>query len=69
MGGRVARTLGRRHLVIVTKSFHAQADFWGSGIDRHVGERFTRRGEDAIEYSFTVADPSVWTRSWNAMVP
>ena len=24
---------------------------------------------DAIEYSFTVTDPSVWTRSWSGMVP
>ena len=56
-------------LVVETKNFHAQADFVGSGVDRHVVERFTRRGEDAIEYSFTVTDPSVWTRPWSAMVP
>lgn len=56
-------------LVVETKNFHAQADFFGSGVDRHVVERFTRRGEDAIEYSFTVTDPSVWTRPWSAMVP
>jgi hypothetical protein len=56
-------------LVVETKNFHAQADYLGSGVDRHVVERFTRRGEDAIEYSFTVTDPSVWTGSWSAMVP
>ena len=56
-------------LVAETKNFHAQADYFGSGVDRHVIERFTRRGEDAIEYSFTVTDPSVWTRPWSAMVP
>lgn len=56
-------------LVVETKNFHAQADFLGSGVDRHVVERFTRRGEDVIEYSFTVTDPSVWTRPWSAMVP
>ena len=56
-------------LVVETKNFHAQADFSGSGVARHVVERFTRRGEDAIEYAFTVTDPSVWTRPWRAMVP
>ena len=56
-------------LVVETKNFHAQADYFGSGVDRHVVERFTRRGEDAIEYSFTVTDPSVWMRPWSAMVP
>jgi hypothetical protein len=56
-------------LIVETKNFHAQADFFGSGVDRHVVERFTRRGEDAIDYSFTVTDPSVWTRPWSAMVP
>ena len=56
-------------LVVETKNFNAQADFMGSGVDRHVVERFTRRGEDAIEYSFTVTDPSVWTQPWSAMVP
>ena len=43
-------------LVVETKNFHPQADFMGSGIGRHVVERFTRRGEDALEYSFTVTD-------------
>ena len=56
-------------LVVETKNFHAQADFMGSGVGRHVVERFTRHGEDGIEYSFTVTDPSIWTRPWSAMVP
>jgi hypothetical protein len=56
-------------LVVETKNFKAEADFLGSGTDRHVIERFTRRGKDSIEYSFTVTDLSVWTRPWSAMVP
>ena len=56
-------------LVVETKNFDARADFLGSGVDRQVVERFTRRGEDAIEYSFTVTDLSTWTRPWSAMVP
>jgi hypothetical protein len=46
-------------LVVETKNFHTQADFLGSGIDRRVVERLTRRGEDALEYAFTVSDPTV----------
>ncbi len=56
-------------LVVETTNFHAQTDYLGSGPNRSVVERFTRRGEDAIEYSFTVTDPSVWTRPWSGMVP
>ena len=56
-------------LVVETQNFHPQADYLGSGASRQVVERFTRRGEDAIEYSFTVTDPTVWTRPWTAVVP
>ena len=55
-------------LVVETKNFRVQ-DAYSSGVDRHVVERFNWRGEEAIEYSFTVTDPSVWTRPWSAMVP
>ncbi len=56
-------------LVVETGNFHAQTDYLGSGPNRRVVERFTRRGADAVEYSFTVTDPSVWTRPWSGMVP
>ena len=56
-------------LVVETTNFHAQAEYLGSGPEGRVVERFTRRGEDAIEYTFTVTDPSVWTRAWSATVP
>ena len=56
-------------LVVETSNFHAQTDYLGSGPNRRVVERFTRRGADGIEYSFTVTDPSVWTRPWSGMVP
>ena len=56
-------------LVVETTSFHVQADYLGSGPDRHVVERFTRQGENVIEYTFTVTDPSVWTRPWTATMP
>ena len=56
-------------LVVETAGFHPAADHLGSGAGRRVVERFTRRGPDAIDYSFTVTDPGVWTRSWTAAVP
>ena len=56
-------------LVVETKNLRGQENHSAWGADRHVVERFTRRGEDAIEYSFTVTDLSVWTRPWRAMVP
>ncbi len=56
-------------LVVETTNFYDQTDYLGSGPNRHVVERFTRRGKDAIEYSFTVTDPTIWTRPWTAMVP
>jgi hypothetical protein len=56
-------------LVVETKNLRAQEDYSDWGADRQVVERFTRRGEDAIEYSFTVTDLSVWTQPWSALVP
>jgi len=32
-------------------------------------ERFTRVGENMIQYEFTVSDPQTWTRPWTAMIP
>ena len=32
-------------------------------------ERFTRTGDDAIDYEFTVDDMNTWTSSWSAEVP
>jgi len=32
-------------------------------------EYFTRTSADAIEYKFTVDDPSTWTRPWSAIIP
>jgi hypothetical protein len=31
-----------------------------------VTERFTRVGDDAIRYQFTVEDPATWVSSWTA---
>ncbi len=34
-----------------------------------VVERLTRSGPNAIEYQFTVYDPTTWTTPWTAAVP
>jgi hypothetical protein len=34
-----------------------------------ITERFTRVSDDSINYEFTVADPSTWTRPWTALIP
>ena len=56
-------------LIVETKNFYEQADYLGSHVNRHVVERFTRVGEDAIAYQFTVSDPTVWTSPWSGEVP
>jgi hypothetical protein len=32
-------------------------------------ERFTKIGEDTIEYEVTVNDPTTWTRPWTFVLP
>jgi hypothetical protein len=32
-------------------------------------ERFTRTSDDAIDYTFTVDDPTMYTRTWTAVLP
>ena len=34
-----------------------------------ITERFTRVAADAINYEFTVEDPTTWTKPWTAMIP
>ena len=56
-------------LVVETTGFHRDAEFFGSGAHRHVVERVRRLGPSSLEYTFTVSDPTVWTRPWTARVP
>jgi len=53
-------------LVVDTTNFTSKTDVAGSDVNLHVVERFTRVDADAIDYQFTVDDPTVWTRSWTA---
>jgi hypothetical protein len=52
-------------LVIETINFTDERSFRGSGENLSVVERFTRVAADTIEYQFTVADPTTWTRPWS----
>lgn len=56
-------------LVVETTNFRDDAEYLGSSSNRHVEERLTRMSDGTIRYTFTVTDPTVWTRSWTGMVP
>ena len=59
-------------LVIETTNFRSDDGvvFMGANPATYtITERFTRVAADAINYEFTVADPTTWTRPWTAMIP
>jgi hypothetical protein len=51
-------------LVIDVANFSPKTDFLGSREKLHLVERWTRTGPKTLEYSVTIEDPTVWTRSW-----
>jgi hypothetical protein len=51
-------------LVVDTTNFTNQTRFRGSSENLHVVERFTRVGDRALLYRFTIEDPSTWERAW-----
>ena len=56
-------------LVIDTTNFTDRTNFRDAGSNLHLVERIRRVDADAIEYRFTVEDPSTWTRPWTAAYP
>jgi hypothetical protein len=56
-------------LVVETTNFNDKVKFRNSSPAIKVTERFTRVSRDAITYTFTIDDPSTWTRPWSAEVP
>jgi hypothetical protein len=52
-------------LVVETTNFPRQNVFHGSWEHLKVTERFTRVGDKAILYRFTVDDPTLWTKPWS----
>jgi hypothetical protein len=66
---------GRGHwegdtLVVETTNFRPEATFRNANPKTlKITERFKRVSADQIEYSFTIDDPSTWTKPWTAIVP
>jgi hypothetical protein len=74
--GNIRQWIGLSHgrwdgntLVVETTSFNGKNPLEGSSANMRVTERFTRVAADAIHYTFTVEDPSTWTRPWTAEMP
>jgi hypothetical protein len=56
-------------LVVETTNFNGKNPLRGSSENMRVTERFTRVADEAIQYRFTVEDPSTWARAWTAEMP
>jgi len=54
-------------LVVEVKNFNGRASYLGSSENMTLIERFTRIGPDALEYQFTVDDPTIWTGPWTGL--
>ena len=54
-------------LVVETTNFNGGASFRGSSKNLALTERYTRIGPITLEYTFTLDDPTVWTRPWTGM--
>ena len=55
-------------LVVDTTNFSPHSDFMGASDQLHLIERFTRVAADRIDYAITIDDPTIWTRSWTAVI-
>jgi hypothetical protein len=56
-------------LVVVTTNFTNETNFWGSGENLHIIERFTRTASDILRYRLTVLDRTTFTRPWTVEFP
>jgi hypothetical protein len=56
-------------LVVDTINFSPKRNFRGSDGTFKLVERFTRTAADTIEYTFTIEDPTTWTKPWTAEMP
>lgn len=54
-------------LVVEVRGFNGRATYRGAGEELTLSERYTRVGENKLEYTFTVNDPTVWERAWTGM--
>jgi hypothetical protein len=55
-------------LVVDTTNFTDKTHFRGADQNLHVIERFTRTGENALRYRFTVDDPTAFTKPWTGEI-
>ena len=60
-------------LVVETTNFHPNGNPMGgysvlSDQNLHLIERFRRTAADTLEYTFTVDNPTMWTRPWTATI-
>lgn len=53
-------------LVVETTNFNGKNPFRGSTENLRVTERFTRVADDALRYTFTVEDETMWATPWTA---
>lgn len=51
-------------LVVETRNFNGKAPYRGSGENLQLTERYTRIGEDRIDFRLTIEDETHWTRPW-----
>jgi hypothetical protein len=56
-------------LVVETTNFTDKNPFRGSGESLRLIERLTRTAADAIDYQFTIDDPTTFTRPWTVSMP
>jgi hypothetical protein len=56
-------------LVVETTNFNGKNPFSGSSENLKVTERFTRTGENVIQYRFTIEDKSMWAKPWSGELP
>ena len=56
-------------LVVVTTNFTNKVNFWGSGENLRLIERFTRTSEDILLYRLTVLDRTTFTQPWTVEFP
>jgi hypothetical protein len=56
-------------LVVDTTNFTDKTNFRGASERMHLVERFTRTGDGSLLYSFTVDDPSSFTKPWTVELP
>jgi hypothetical protein len=60
-------------LVVETTNFHPNGNPMGgystlSDVNLRLVERFRRTAADTIEYTFTVDNPTMWTKPWTAVI-